>query len=124
MHNFCEKPALKNWKKFRFNAHFSSKPAFKIVHWNGTALYKIKITCLFSATCENEWQEYNIGGRNYCFKAVGVFKAVYAGNACKSFDASLPLPESDAENEDLRVAMADLGQDYAFIGISDYAEGF
>ena len=38
---------------------------------------------------------------------------------CDSFSATLPLPNSNAENEDLRVAMADLGHDNALIGISD-----
>ena len=79
----------------------------------------MKITGLFSATCEDEWQEYNIGGQNYCFKAIGAYKPINADVHCDSLYATLPLPNSNAENEDLRVAMADLGQDNTLIGISD-----
>ena len=75
----------------------------------------------FSATCEDEWKEYDIDGEKYCFLQLDYeTKAEDAQAACEDYEGSLPLPTSSAQNEDLwEVINTHYGYSYALIGISD-----
>ena len=60
-------------------------------------------------TCESDWTERDFGSRIKCFKSIGEHRIDEAANACKQLGASLPLPRSRAEQDDLMATADALG---------------
>ena len=80
---------------------------------------EFKIT-RFKANCEEGWDKHDIGGEDYCFKSISWVFASKAQEECEAIGASLPLPESSVQNEDLTTFMLEkYSLEQFVIGVSD-----
>ena len=71
-------------------------------------------------TCADGWDKHDIGGEDYCLKEIGSAFPKSAQAECKMRGASLPLPTSSDQNDDLRRIVDEVyDRGYFIIGVSD-----
>ena len=75
--------------------------------------------------CEEGWEKHSVGHEDYCFKNVGRYPSEQGEEVCVANDATLPLPTSSAQNEDLRLLVRDVFfLEWMLIGVFDSGSRF
>ena len=71
----------------------------------------------FSA-CEDDWTLITLGSRQVCWKKWGRARGTAARRLCSDWDAVVPLPLSEEENQDFQNALPVVGVLSAFLDIT------
>ena len=134
-------PYFANWKKDTEPNDYEGNEDYAVIfatgdpsgEWNDVDNRERTTLCwqkkpLESTTvkiCEEGWEKHSVGGEDYCFQIVGQYSSDQGKAVCQEKDATLPLPTSSAQNEDLRLLMRDVfGLGWIVIGVTDEGSRF